>query len=624
MLLRLTALALAVWLVGECCPARAGAEESAADSRARAVKWALLQRGKFAQPCATRGCLHNPDEPGPDACTEPVPSPDDADRSGGLVMDDGHLTWFFYCARFAARAYGRNSSGFATAADMHAAVSRKLSTGEPTPGSLVFWRWSKSGHVGVCVGRGHVAHTGLQRTSGVSVEPISAITAALNRALPEGVETSLLGWFDPTGEPLSWGTAGPVPPSPPPAPDGEQTTVEAVLSRVPAEFGSMPPPAGVEWGRSFDAKRVHDWFSSYLGKARPFCEFVCYHVPPWNDPPPYLNDGVWRFHAYLRFPPAGSLQYEVPWLGYTQHMIVTEDQARVLHDSVRTNIPIKIRARLVGLRIREKDGKWFYTPDLEEESIVDVGVHLAPLPTLLSVSGAYSEGGLQPGGEYDDLLVLRRDHTAALRLRGMTSSRSYEVVVHDGVFKLEGAILTLDIKGQAPAKFLVRQDVLVQEGGNRTLRRVTPPPSMLPTQPKLSAPSPGPPSAAPTPGTASPPGEASPMLGVVTIANGARSRFKFTVRASDGGRPFLDVGTLELPPGAAVPVHGLADTRFQVAFDGSSAPGYQEAVIELRTNPVSKTVAQVTIDDGLWYQALEVRGGWQIRSIQPPSARAPR
>ena len=124
------------------------------------------------------------------------------------------------------------------------------------------------------------------------MEPISVVTSALDKALQEKEETSLLGWFDPTEQPLSWGSTRVPDSAAPPPQAGDATTIESVLALIPSEFGAMPPPIGVSWTASFDGKRALGWIRSYLNETRPYCELLC-RSNQYSDRP-ILNGKSWR------------------------------------------------------------------------------------------------------------------------------------------------------------------------------------------------------------------------------------------------------------------------------------------------------------------------------------------
>ncbi len=179
-------------------------------ARRSAVEWSRTQLRKDAQPCGTQGCKYNSKAPGAHACNTPDPRPDAEDIQADRVKDDGHLYWYFYCARFVRMAYGQPAR-YASADAIRNALGKAVKDTEEIPaGALVIWTWKGQGHVGIYVGDGMVIHTGVNpnlRKAGVRESPLSDITELLdgyNGYAPGAGQSSYAGWFDPTEAPLGW------------------------------------------------------------------------------------------------------------------------------------------------------------------------------------------------------------------------------------------------------------------------------------------------------------------------------------------------------------------------------------------------------------------------------------
>jgi len=175
-----------------------------------AVKWALARVGQSVQPCRTRGCRYNLEQPGNVACSTPNPEPADEEsevddatgRPKGTV--DRHRVWYGWCGEFVKAAYDETEAiGSATQLyrRLEQACEANKSNGDIPVGALVFWRFVDVkakvdyGHVGLHVGGGSIVHSGSNRAlrgSGVRNDRIDVIHGNLGK-------DNYRGWFEPTG-----------------------------------------------------------------------------------------------------------------------------------------------------------------------------------------------------------------------------------------------------------------------------------------------------------------------------------------------------------------------------------------------------------------------------------------
>ncbi len=180
-------LILSVAMLFLCESRIASADQGALDkTRDDAILWAVKQLGEEVQPGQW--------------------TPTRSDYDLALVRPDGKLRWFYYCTRFVRIAYGQEGNWSNADALRSAAGAALKTSGSPTHGALVFWRWGKQGHIGIHVANGHVVHTGasskgMQR--GIVLEKIEAITSQLTS---KDKQSPYVGWVDPTASPLAWGT----------------------------------------------------------------------------------------------------------------------------------------------------------------------------------------------------------------------------------------------------------------------------------------------------------------------------------------------------------------------------------------------------------------------------------
>ncbi len=167
-----------------------------------AAVFAKSEIGKYVQPCDTEGCKYNRKNNGNSACNNPTFKPDNEDLEAGN-FEGSHAIWNFYCMRFVRTAFGAPAN-YKKAEDMYQALKKDnlVKNDKNVPvGAIVFWHWSKYGHIGICSAENKVIHTGVNpalKKKGIRESLINDVTEVLNTYVAkEGVRNSYLGWAYP-------------------------------------------------------------------------------------------------------------------------------------------------------------------------------------------------------------------------------------------------------------------------------------------------------------------------------------------------------------------------------------------------------------------------------------------
>ncbi len=156
-----------------------------------ALASAEKQLGMVAQPCETKACKYNQNNPGKDACATPTSPAEASEKVEGRHIDY-HAVWLFYCMQFVRTCYGAPPAG--NAIEVYNTFNRNdvIRKDHDMPlGAIVFWHWTTYGHVGIHLGGNQIIHTGLNSMEkGVRVDPLGQISQILGR-------NNYLGWANP-------------------------------------------------------------------------------------------------------------------------------------------------------------------------------------------------------------------------------------------------------------------------------------------------------------------------------------------------------------------------------------------------------------------------------------------